>query len=130
SPGTSLGALQACVALSKLRPGGILLWTREEALCSKDGTEMLNFMLERSKLICEWDFSELEHTLPVALALYPRHLYLFQKESNLETRLSHRPIRHTIQGLIRSHVEVPLILNDAFQSQKSQMAPRGQWKIH
>jgi hypothetical protein len=97
SPGTSLGALQACVALSKLRPSGTLLWAREEALCSKEGTEVLNFLLDRAKLCCEWDFSELEHSLPSAIPLYPKHLYLFQKEPNLESRLSHRPTRHSIE---------------------------------
>ncbi|MEO5969588.1 MAG: hypothetical protein ABIQ95_06645, partial [Bdellovibrionia bacterium] len=108
SAGTSLGGLQACVALSKLRPGGLLLWAREEALCTKDGTEMLNFLLDRAKLVCEWDFSELEHSLPMAIPLYPRHLYLFQRESNIETRLSHRPTRHSVHGQMRSHVELSL----------------------
>ncbi len=116
SSGTSLGDLQACVALSKLRPGGLLWWAREEVLSVKDGTEVLNFLLERAKLLCEWDFSELEHTLPSALPLFPKHLYLFQKETNIEARLSHRPMRRSIQGQLRSHVELPLLLTDALKS--------------
>ncbi len=130
--GTSLGSLQTCVALSKLRPGGILLWAREEALGPKEGQEVLNFLLDRAKLICEWDFSELNHSLPVATPLHPQHLYLFQREANIEARLSHRPIRHTIQGQIRSHIEVPLVLEDAFQSMKMTELPlqsRGQWTL-
>jgi len=127
SPGTSLGALQACVALTKLRPGGILVWAREEALSSKDGSEILNFLLDRAKLCCEWDFSELEHSLPVALPLYPKHLYLFQKETNLEARHSHRPTRHVIQGLLRSHVELPLVLEDALTAPPT--STRGQWTV-
>jgi hypothetical protein len=129
SPGTSLGDLQACVALSKLRPGALFWWAREEALSSKDGTEVLTFLLERAKLCCEWDFSELDHSLPAGLPLYPRHLYLFQKELNVETRLSHRPVRHAISGQLRSHVELPLLLEDAFQAAHQEVKPRGNWSI-
>src|SRR5690606_14325229 len=34
SAGTTLGDLQACISLSKLRPGGLLWWAREEPLSS------------------------------------------------------------------------------------------------
>lgn len=129
SAGTSLGALQACVALSKLRPGGTLLWAREEALCSKEGSEVLNFLLDRAKLCCEWDFSELEHSIPTSVPLYPKHLYLFQKETNLEARLSHRPTRHSLQGQLRSHIELSLVLGDAFQSIEKPSPPRGHWTV-
>ena len=134
SAGTSLGDLQACVSLTKLRPGGLLWWAREEALTQKDGHEVLNFLLERSKLLMEWDFSELEHSLPTSLPLFPKHLYLFQRELHLETRLSHRPIRNCIQGLLRSHVELPQLLTEAFEcfqgtpNLRSSLS-RGQWKI-
>jgi hypothetical protein len=130
SAGTSLGDLQASVALTKLRPGGILLWAREDALSAKDGPEILHFLLDRAKLVCEWDFSELEHSLPVASPLYPKHFYLFQKETNLEVRSSHRPVRHLIQGQLRSHVELSLLLEDAFQSVQGTSQPRGHWAIH
>ena len=129
SAGTSMGDLQACVALTKLRPGGILIWTREEALSAKDGGEVLSFLLNRAKLVCEWDFTELEHSLPAAVPLYPRHIYLFQKEANIEARLSHRPARHSIQGQMRSHVELSLVLEDAFQSISNSVQARGQWVI-
>ncbi len=129
SPGTSLGDLQACVALSKLRPGALFWWAREEALSSKDGTEVLSFLLDRAKLCCEWDFSELEHSLPSGLPLYPRHLYLFQKEVHVETRLSHRPVRHSISGQLRSHVELTLLLEDAFHCAFQEIQPRGNWAI-
>ncbi len=129
SPGTSLGDLQACVSMSKLRPGAFLWWAREEALSSKDGIEVLNFLLDRAKLCCEWDFSEVEHSLPAGLPLYPKHLYLFQKELHVETRLSHRPVRHSISGQLRSHVELPLLLEDAFQSAWDEVQPRGNWRI-
>lgn len=129
SAGTSLGDLQACVAISKLRPGGILIWSRQEALSAKEGAEMLNFILNRAKLTCEWDFSELQHSLPSSSPLYPKHLYLFQKESHIEARLSHRPIRHSIQGQMRSHIELELVLEDALQSICQTIQPRGQWTI-
>ncbi len=129
SAGTTLGDLQACVALTKLRPGGILIWAREEALCAKDGSEMLNTILNRAKLICEWDFSELEHSLPATSPLYPKNIYLFQKETNIEARLSHRPVRHSVQGQLRSHIELSSLLEDAFQSITRTIQPRGQWSI-
>lgn len=129
SAGTSMGDLQACVAITKLRPGGILVWAREEALSSKDGNEMLNFILDRAKLLWEWDFSELEHSLPSTVALYPRHFYVFQREIHIESRLSHRPTRISIQGQMRSHIELNLVLEEAFQTVIQPVAPRGQWNI-
>ena len=139
SSGTSLGDLQACVSLSKLRPGGFLWWAREEPLSEADGKEMLNFALDRAQLICEWDFSELEHSLPLTISLFPKHLYLLIREPNVEKRLNHRPWRISLQGQIRSHVEIPLVLEDALQSikltrdqefEQNAPHPRGQWKVH
>jgi hypothetical protein len=129
SAGTSLGDLQACVALSKLRPGGLLWWAREEALSAKDGHEVLNFLIDRAQLCYEWDFSEIEHSLPTGIPLFPKHLYLFQKEPNIEARHSHRPVRHSIQGQLRSHVEVALLLNDVFQASIRTSQPKGHWTI-
>lgn len=127
SSGTSLGDLQACVALSKLRPGGLLWWAREEPLSQQDGSEVLSFLLDRAKLICEWDLSNLEHALPVSLPLFPKYLYLFARESDVEARLSHRPARVSLSGQIRSHIEVPVVLEDMLlRSTQS----RGQWQIH
>jgi hypothetical protein len=128
--GTSLGDLQACVALSKLRPGGLMWWAREEALNSNDGSEMLHFLLERGKIVCEWDFSELVHTLPVQIPLFPKHLYLIQREPRVEERLSHRPLRVSLQGQIRSHVEIPLVLEDALGSVHRPVQPHGHWQVH
>ena len=130
SPGTSLGDLQACVALSKLRPGGLLWWAREEPLSEQDGAEVLAFLLDRGKLICEWDLSQLDHQLPVSLPLFPRYLYLFSREGDVETRMSHRPLRISLSGQIRSHIEVPVVLEDMLASVVRQATPRGQWQIH
>lgn len=131
SAGTSLGDLQACVALSKLRPGGLLWWAREEPLNSSDGKEMLSYLLDRSRLLCEWNFSEVDHSLPAMKAtLFPKYLYLFVRENDVQKRLNHRPHRINVQGHIRSHVEVPHFLGDALQTFQHALQPRGQWKIH
>jgi hypothetical protein len=127
--GTTLGDLQACVSMTKLRPGGLLWWAREEPLTESDGREMLHFMLERAKLVYEWDFSQLEHSLPTSKPAFPKHLYLFARETGVETRLTHRPERITLQGQIRSHVEIPLILQDAFQATQGLTESRPQWKV-
>jgi hypothetical protein len=131
--GTSLGDLQACVALSKLRPGGWLWWAREEALGSVDGQETLRFLLDRGQLTAEWDFSRLEHGLPLnqmGLPLFPRHLYLFQREPRIEERHGHRPLKLTVQGQLRSHVELPLALRGALLSKARPQAPHAHWQIH
>ncbi len=130
SPGTSLGDLQACVALSKLRPGGLLWWAREEPLTDNDGSEFLHFVLERAKIVCEWDFSELEHSLPTPLALFPKRLYLLAREPRVEERHNHRPSRVTLQGQIRSHVEIPLVFQDALGALHRPIQPHGHWKVH
>ena len=129
SAGSSIGDLQACVALNKLRPNGLLWWAREESLTGKDGRELLNFLLDRAKLIAEWDFSELDHGLPVSSPLFPKHLYLFQRENHLETRLSHRPLRHSVTGVLRSHIEVGLVLEDVLRAHFEEIQPRGGWSI-
>jgi hypothetical protein len=136
APGTTLGDLQACVALSKLRPGGLLWWSREEPLESRDGEGMLNFLLERGKLICEWNLSEITHALPhspatgAARPLFPKFLYLFIREPRVEERLNNRPVRLSVQGQIRSHVELPILLEDALQGAIRPGGARGQWQVH
>ncbi len=128
--GTSLGDLQACVSLTKVRPGGLMLWAREEPLSATDGMEALGFLMDRAKILCEWDLSKVEHSLPSRVPLFPKYLYLLQRESDVEARLTHRPTRITLQGQIRSHIEVPLILEDAMQSYSKSSVSRGNWKIH
>ena len=112
APGTSLGTLQACVTITKIRPGGRLLWVREEPLTGEEGGEALAFLLARGKLLAEIDLSHIEHSLPTRRPLFPRFLYVFERELNSEVRLAHRPVRWLGQGAIKSHVEVALFLND------------------
>jgi hypothetical protein len=129
SAGTTLGDLQACIAISKLRPGGAMVWARNEPLSGVDGQETLAFLLDRAKLVCEWDFSELDHALPGKSALFPKYLYLFSRDPRMETRASHRPLRVSLQGQIRSHVELPLVFSDAWRAVSRELSPHGHWKI-
>lgn len=129
-PTTTLGDLQACVALTKLRPGAMMIWAREEPLSIQDGTETLNFFLERARLLCEWDLSEVTHSLPGTLRLFPKYLYLFVREPNMQQRLEHRPTRIRVRGQIRSHIEYPLFLGDVLQAWRRKPSTRGQWQIH
>ncbi|MBI4925299.1 MAG: hypothetical protein HY843_05175 [Bdellovibrio sp.] len=127
---TSMGAIQACVALSKLRPGGLLWIAREEPLAQHEGQECLNFLLEKAKLLCEWSFTDVNHTLPLTAPLFPKYLYLFQRETNIQNRLENYPLRISIEGQIRSHIEVPLLLSDAFTLEHPSPPQREHWKIH
>ena len=92
-PTVSLGALQACVALAKLRPGAFLGWARNEPLGPREGAEVLSFLFDRSTLLGEWDFS-----MGQAAADTPclRYFYLFQREPNPEVRHGHRPARYQL----------------------------------
>jgi hypothetical protein len=130
---TSLGDLQACVALSKLRPGGLLWWAREEPVDDRAGSEVLGFLLDRAKLVCEWNFADVEYALPSSKPLFPKYIYLLQRESRMEERLAHRPTRVIAQGQIRSHVEIPLFLDEALKSVSHSKAITGnkmsQWVI-
>lgn len=117
--GTSLGGLQACLAISKLRPGGVFWWIREEPLSAQEGTETLQFILERATLQCEWDFSRLKSAFVSKIPLFPKYVYRFQREPGIEKRLGHHPTRIEVSGLIRSHVEVSMALEEALVHQAS-----------
>ena len=134
SSGTTLGDLQACVTLSKLRQGGLLLWLRSEKLSTEDGQAVLDFLLDRAKVICEWDLSQLQSSMPQSHpTTLPNHLYLLQYEGDLHKRHEHYPIQIRVQGKLQSHIEVPILLNDAFDAKDatppSQEHGRQQWKI-
>lgn len=127
---TSLGDLQACVALSKLRPGGTLIWFRAEPLGVQDGMESLRFLLSRAKLVAEIDLSGLTHQLPSRSPLYPNVLYLWQREASLEERQNHRPLLVHVQGTLRSHVEVDPLWSDLFSALEGRdPPPRGHIRI-
>lgn len=131
SAGTSLGDLQACVAISKLRPGGALWWARETPLSSEDGNEVLGFLLDRARILAEWDLSGIEHSLPASVPVFPRHLYLMIRETSVESRMNHRPARVMVQGHLRSHIELDLLLDDSLKAIRSpSAAARGRWQIH
>jgi hypothetical protein len=127
----SLGALQACVAMTKLRPGGKLWWVRDRAVNPSEGEPVLRFLLEHAKLVCRWDLSELQHTLPGSDPLLPKHLLLFERDPARESRDAHRPAEVQIHGTVRSHIEVPRLLEDIFAARMGTPEPQGSsWKLH
>ena len=126
---TSLATLQAVAALGKLRPGGVLAWIREEPLGSVEGREALAALLDKGRLIGEWDFSSVEHALPAGNPLFPRFLYLLIRETDGTKRRDSRPRTVRVEGTVRSHVEVPLLLEDAFSSLELAASPRGHWRL-
>lgn len=115
--GTSLGHLQACVAMSKLRPAGYMWWMRQEPLHASDGSEALQFLLDRGKLIGEWDFSGLTLSFQQSeeKPALPRYIYLFQRETDVQLKLDHHPLRICARGNLRSHIEIQPLLNEALQ---------------
>ena len=127
---TTLGDIQAAVSITKLRPGGLFWWLREQPLSHASGEAFLRFMLDRGQLLCEWDLSAVKHSLPGTSLLYPKYLYLFCKEVDLNKRQSHHPVTIQVQGSVRSHVEVPIFLEDFFNTLQRVSPPRGQWKVH
>lgn len=132
--GTHLGTLQACVAITKIRPGGRLIWVREEPLTGEEGSEGLSFILGRSKLLAEVSLAHIEHSLPTRRPLFPRYLYVFERELKHEDRMAHRPTRWLGQGAIKSHVEIPLFLADVFAAVNSgansgSLPNRTNWKL-
>ena len=127
---TTLGGLQACVTAAKLRPGGLLWWIREEPLSDSDSGEVIACLFERLALVCEWDFSGITHSLPSRSPLFPKHLYLFRREPGNESRMFNKPWRVSLSGQLRSHVEIPAFLAEAFDFGKSQTGVRGHWQLH
>ncbi len=126
---TTQGGLQACVAITKLRPGGLLWWVREEPLSPTDGQQVLKFLLEKGRLVCEWDLSAVNHSLPSKKQLFPKYIYLFFREFSVERRRENRPIRVKATGQIRSHVEVPKFLDDLTRSSRENIQSGGSWKL-
>jgi hypothetical protein len=113
SPGTSQGDLQACIALSKLRPEGLMVWAREEALSETDGREALTYLLERGRLLAEWNFSGVQSQAASETKLLPKHLYIWVRESDIQLRHAHRPMRISVQGSIKSFSELSLLIQDS-----------------
>jgi hypothetical protein len=134
SGGTSLGHLQACVALSKLRPGGKMWWLREEPLHASDGSEALQFLLDRGKLLAEWDLSGLQIQFPTQPRSRPLPaLYLWARETDLQLRHDHQPLRIRVKGAIRSHVELEPLLDDLLAALETGSAPanaRLHWQLY
>lgn len=118
SAGVALGALQASVALTKLRPDGLLIWSRDERLSAAEGEELLRFLLDQGRLICEIDLSQVEHSLPgVTQPLFSKFIYVIARDSSFQSRTTHRPMRISARGQIKSHIELPSFYADVFKAQ-------------
>jgi hypothetical protein len=133
SGGTSRGHLQACVAISKLRPGGQMWWLREEPLHASDGAEALQFLLDRGRLIAEWDLTDVQLLFPVTpMARHlPRSLSLWARDSDVQARHAHQPLRIRVKGQLRSHVEIEPLLEDLMRplSDDSAQVTRPGWRV-
>ncbi len=132
---TPIGLLQACVALTKLRPYGKLFWARETPLTPEEGSEAINFLFARGTLLAEWDLSHLDHQLPSRCPLFPKYWYVFEREIDTESRSTHRPKRIQVTGSLKSHVEIPVMLDECLRSLHAEgttpiSSGRSQWKIH
>ena len=127
---TSLGTLQVVLSLTKLRPGGLLFWFRETPIQSSEGAHALRSILERAKLLGEWDLSKLEVNFPTESRLHPRYLYLLQREKDPEEIRNHVPVRIGVFGSLRSHVEVPLVFEDLLNALHGNLSQRSTIKIH
>jgi hypothetical protein len=128
SHSTSLGAMQAVVALSKLRPGGSLLWLRETPLDQAEGQALLAQILELGKLKGVWNLSLLEHSLPTSpgQVLYPKYLVHIERCNSLTERSSHHPVMIQVGGQVKSHIELPSILAE---SVRKQAGHRSHWQL-
>lgn len=134
-PTTSMGMLKACIAITKLRPYGKMLWARETPLTPEDGNEALQYLFSKGTLLTEWDLSLLEHSLPTKLPLFPKHVYCFEREIDTEKRSAHRPKRVQLTGSLKSHIEVIPFFEDLIHSGMIDPSLISQnikhpWKIH
>ena len=133
SGGTSQGHLQACVALSKLRPGGQMWWLREEPLHASDGAEALQYLLDRGRLIAEWDLTDVQLLFPASpMARHlPRSMSLWMRDSDVQSRHAHQPLRIRVKGHLRSHVELQPLLEDLLKplSDEGSQVQRPGWRI-
>lgn len=130
SPHTSLGALQACVAISKLRPGAKFLWVREHRLSLEESPEAMQYLMGKAKLLGEINLDKINHQLPSNLPLFPKYLSLWEKEPNNEVRSAHVPRRLFVQGQLRSHIELSFLLEDIFRAISGAVTtPKTHWKI-
>ena len=115
----SQGTLQALLSISKLRPGGHLVWLRSERLGEHEPKQALKELLSGSILIRELDLSQMNIEIHSEAPALPQFLYLFKREINNDLRRAHRPERVQAKGALRSHIEVPYFLNDLFSAHSS-----------
>jgi hypothetical protein len=132
--GTSLGHLQACVAIAKLRPGGKMWWLRDEPLHASDGSEALQYLLDRGQLLAEWDLTGVQIQLQTAGSsrVLPKSLSLWSREPEIQKRRDHHPLRVRVRGQLRSHVELEPLLEDllkCLEQTESLTLRRPHWQV-
>ncbi|MCM0606446.1 MAG: hypothetical protein KA715_10180 [Xanthomonadaceae bacterium] len=110
----SVGHMQTLLALSKLRPGGSLIWLRDERLGEHEPQPGLKELLGNSLLVKEWDLSQMQIDFHSKSPALPKYIYLFKREINADLKKANRPERIQAKGALRSHIEVPYFLNDLF----------------
>jgi hypothetical protein len=114
-PTTTRGMYQACQALEKLRQGGVLVWAREELLNETSGKPALSFILNQAKILLIADFTALEFggdsDCEKLRKDIPKALYILKKESNLESRKSHRPLMIKAYGTLKSANDVSILFD-------------------
>lgn len=126
----SQGNMQSLLALSRLRPGGTLLWLREERLGEHEPLQGLKELLSTSILMKEWDLSQMQIEFHSKSPALPKYIYLFKREISPEARKSHRPERISAKGSLRSQIEVPYFFNDLFSEQSNHSDHSKKWEIH
>lgn len=127
----SEGTLQALLAMNRLRPGGTLLWFRDEALNADEPMDCLKELLGKGLLTKEWDFSDVEIGFHTDSRAMPKYLYAFKREIQIEVRRQHRPERIKAKAHLRSHIEVPYFFIDVFQNSSAAISDQQRrWEIH
>ena len=135
-PTTTRGMYQACQALEKLRQGGALVWAREELLNETSGKPALSFILNQAKIQLIADFSTLQFAgdqdCEKLKRDIPKALYVLKKESNLESRKSHRPLMIKAYGTLRNANDVAILFDRVMSlvQKPDQAFPLEPFQIH
>jgi hypothetical protein len=135
-PTTTRGMYQACQALEKLRQGGILVWAREELLNESSGKPALSFILNQAKILLIADLSALQFDggsdCEKLKRDIPKALYILKKDSNLESRKSHRPLMIKAYGSLKSENDVSILFDRVISlvQKPDQAFPLEPFQIH
>lgn len=124
------GPARALMAATKLRPGGLLFWSREQKLAATEDAESIRGIFERCTLKAEIDLGSIQYSLPGQKRVFPKFFYVFERTNDVPSLHHHHPLMVHVSGSLRSHIEVPLLLEDSFLSCNQETTARGNWSIH